>query len=92
MLAKRRQPKLNAKREVHPHPHPNMVKTSMSAEKMAVLYMTAALEKSCSSILDFGFPLPKSCLMKVWVGGGLLCMPGTGVTEDVEKTVELAAV
>lgn len=85
MLAKGRQPKLNAKREVHRHPHPNMVKTSVSAEKMAVHYMTAALEKSRSSILGFGFPLPKSCLMKVWVGGGFLCMPGMGVTEDEKR-------
>ena len=59
ILAKGRQPKLNTKREVHPHPHPNMVKTSISAEKMDVKYMTATLEKSHSSILGFGFPLPK---------------------------------
>lgn len=39
MLAKGRQPKLNAKREVHPHLHPDMVKTSISAEKMAVHYI-----------------------------------------------------
>ena len=88
-LAKGRQP--NAKREMHPHPHQNMVKTSISAEKMAVQYMTAALEKSRSSILGFGFPLPKP-LPDESTGRKWPPMHAWhGVTEAAEKTVELAA-